>query len=197
MKILRTRPRRQKKMQGFSLVELLIVMAVLTIVGTIVGQMIMSVQNSYMSQQGLIEAQNNARAALDLMVRLTRMAGNDPDRINFQAINPDPDNNGQLDSIHLRGDWNPADGALDDPYEDIIFSVNNGTMFKQEPGDPGAVAFLDSIGVLSFSYFDRNYTPIADPIGNPGSIATVEIIMQTEVPDSPAMEFRSSATMRR
>jgi len=196
MKILRTRPRRLNKMQGFSLTELLITTAVLTIVMGIVIQMIVSVQNNYMTQQGLIEAQNNARAALDIMVRLTRMAGNDPDRINFQAIDPDPDNNGQLDSIHLRGDWNPADGALDDTYEDIIFSVNNGTMFKQEPGDPGPVEFLDSIGSLTFAYLDRNNAPIPNPIGTPGAIESVDIILQTNVPDSPPMEFRSSATRR-
>ena len=197
MKTFRTQCRRQRKMQGFSLIELLVTMAVLSIVVGIVGQMVVSVQRDYLSQQQLIEAQNNARAALDIIVRLTRMAGNDPERIGFQAIDPDPDNNGIYDSIHLRGDWNPADDDLLDTYEDILFSVSDGTLSIQEPGGTGPVLeFVDGIQSLQFIYFDRNNVQIFNPTATPGAIASVDILLQTSVPDFPPVDFRSSATLR-
>ena len=196
MKALRTLRRPRRKVDGFSLLELLIVIMVLSVVLGIIGQIILSVQREYLSQRQLIEAQNSARAALDTLVRLIRIAGNDPERVDFQAIDPDPDGNGQLDSIHLRADWNPADGALDDPYEDIVFSTNNGVLFTQEPTNAVPVEFLDRIESVSFAYFDRNNNPIADPVATPNSIASLDIVMQTRVPGSPPMEFRSSATIR-
>jgi len=192
-------------MRGFSLIEVLVTLAIFSITLGIVGEIIFRVQRDYLSQQQQIDAQNNARMALDILVRLIRVAGNDPQRIGLQPIHPDPDGNGQLDSIRLRADWNPADGDLLDPYEDVIFSTpappNDNKLLLIQEGAAAPVEFLDSIDTLSFRYFNRNNVEIVDPIANPGSIASVDVIIQTfaQVPGSSPISttFRSSATIRR
>ena len=130
------------------------------------------------------------------MVRLVRVAGNDPQELAFQALDPDPDGNSQLDDIRLRADWNPADGDLDDPREDIIFSTSSDQMFKEEPGDGGPVVLADRIQSVAFTYRDKDNVVIGDPIANSGSIALVEIVLTTSVPDVPDLTYRSSATLQ-
>ncbi|MDA2925009.1 prepilin-type N-terminal cleavage/methylation domain-containing protein [Acidobacteria bacterium AH-259-L09] len=190
--------RSQQKWRGFSLVELLIVLATLSVVLAIVGQILLRVQADYLSQRQLMEAQNNARVAMDIIIRLVRSAGYDPQDIIAQPIvDADPDSNSQWDSIHLRADWNPPDGALDDPFEDIIFSTQSGSLFTEEPGDPaGGIEFLEGIQSLTFSYYDDNKNAIPDPITNSDSIAYVELQVQIDPPDSSPQTFSSSATVR-
>lgn len=181
---------------GFSLLEMLVTLAILGLLMGIVGEVTLRVQRSYAAQREMIEAQNNARTALDTLTRLARMAGNDPARIGLLPVDPDPDGNGQLDSIALRSDWNPADGDLNDPYEAIIFTVSNGLLFKQEAADAAPIEFLDRVESLVFLYFDSNNAPLANPTASPGLIASVDIILRTRVPGTPGREFRSSATLR-
>ncbi len=192
------RKRRFGQARGFSLIELLIVTAVLIVVLGLIGSVMITIQRQYMSQQALIDASNNARVALDLMLRLARVAGNNPERISFEPIHPDPDGNSQMDSIRLRTDWNPGDGDISDAYEDMIFSTSNGVLYIQRPSDGSPVEFVDRVESLTFSYKDSNGADISssDAVANRGSIAYVDIELRTSVPDVPAILFKSSAVIR-
>ena len=53
-----------KQREGFSLVELMIVMSMLSVVLGLVGFAMISVQGRYLSQQSLIDAQNNRQGRL-------------------------------------------------------------------------------------------------------------------------------------
>ena len=152
--------------EGFSLAELLIVIALLSVLMSITGQILVQVQGGYVSQNELMEAQHYAMATMDTVARLIRLAGNDPQRIDFVPIDPDPDGNGEWDSIHIRSDWNPPDGLLDDPNEDIVFSTQNGTLFVEESGQ-APTEFLDGIESVTFSYYDRGNNLISDPAVTP------------------------------
>lgn len=192
------RERRFGQARGFSLVELLIVTAVMIVVLGMIGSLMITTQRQYMSQQALIDASNNARVGLDLMLRLARVAGNNPEEISFEPIHPDPDGNSQMDSIRLRADWNPIDGDTDDAYEDMIFSTSNGVLWIQRPSDDEPVEFVDRVESLTFSYKDSNGADIisSDAVANRDSIAYVDIELRTSVPDVPAMLFKSSAVIR-
>ncbi len=187
-----------RRQRGFSLVELTIVMASLSVILAMLGQIVFRVQKDYLEQRQLMEAKHNARVTMDTIIRLVRMAGYDPQDIITQPIvDADPDGNAQWDSIHLRADWNPPDGALDDPFEDVRFSTQSGSLFTKEPGDPaGGVEFLEGIESLAFSYLDNNKNAIPDPITNSDSIAYVELQVQIDPPDSSPQTFSSSATLR-
>ncbi len=180
------------------MVELVIVMASLSVILAMLGQIVFRVQKDYLEQRQLMEAKHNARVTMDTIIRLVRMAGYDPQDIITQPIvDADPDGTAQWDSIHLRADWNPPDGALDDPFEDVWFSTQNGSLFTKEPGDPaGGVEFLEGIESLAFSYLDNNKNAIPDPITNSDSIAYVELQVQIDPPDSSPQTFFSSATLR-
>ncbi len=107
--------------RAVTLFELLVVLLILSIVLGLIGAMTIRVNRDYSLQEQAMRAEESARTALDTLTRLIRMAGNDPQDLSFQGVDPDPDGNQQWDSIRLRSDWNPPDGALDDPYEDVIF----------------------------------------------------------------------------
>ncbi len=192
------RKRRFGQARGFSLVELLIVTAVMIVVLGMIGSLMITIQRQYMSQQALIDASNNARVVLDLMLRLARVAGNNPEEISFEPIHPDPDGNSQMDSIRLLADWNPGDGDTDDAYEDMIFSTSNGVLWIQRPSDDEPVEFVDRVESLTFSYKDSDGADISssDAVANRDSIAYVDIELRTSVPDVPAMLFKSSAVIR-
>lgn len=193
------RERRFGQARGFSLVELLIVTVVMIVVSGLIGSLMITTQRQYMSQQALIDASNNARVGLDLMLRLARVAGNNPnpEDFSFEPIHPDPDGNSQMDSIRLLADWNPGDGDTDDAYEDMIFSTSNGVLWIQRPSDDEPVEFVDRVESLTFSYKDSNGADISssDAVANRDSIAYVDIELRTSVPDVP-MLFKSSAVIR-
>ena len=64
--------------KGFTLVELLIAMAITGIVAGAIFTAFLSQQKSYLIQDQVAEMQQNLRAGMDLMVKEIRMAGYDP-----------------------------------------------------------------------------------------------------------------------
>jgi type II secretory pathway pseudopilin PulG len=194
-----------KNESGFSLIELLIVSVILVfIIGIIVG-IITGVQRNYTQQRAQTEAINDATAALDLMTRLIRTAGNNPNNISgFQALNPGTDISGIYRAIQIRSDWRGVtmdsfpDGDTNDPFENIYFFVQNGKLMKQEATDMIAVEFLDNVDSIQFVYYDTNNNLITNPSASPTSISRIDIrlVMKSYDASSSLMTFRSSAFMR-
>ncbi len=108
----------------------------------------------------------------------------------------DPDGNGAWDTIRIQADWNPPDGSLDDPFEDIIFSTADEVLLSTEPGDIQPVEFLEGIQSVTFNYFDKNRNPIPDPDAAQGSIVHVTIDVQIQPPGSAPQTLSSGATLR-
>jgi hypothetical protein len=151
-------------------------------------QTIVQFQRNYDAQARLIDTQYSARATGDLIARLIR---------NAQAIVPDPDGNGLLDSIRTTGDWNPPNGVTTDPYETVTITTGAGTAFKQEPSDAAPVPFSDRIQSITFTYFDTNTAAIANPVASAGQIAFVRIVVVTTADrGSPAMTLTTAAAVR-
>jgi len=67
-----------KSHTGFTLVELMVTLAVSILIAAALYATYLMQQRSYQMQSSVIEVQQNARTALDLMVRDLRMAGLDP-----------------------------------------------------------------------------------------------------------------------
>lgn len=82
---------KSSKSNGFTLVELLVAMAISGIVAGAIFTAFQSQQKSYLIQDQVIGMQQNLRAAMYIMVREIRMAGYDPtDSQNFGIINIQP-----------------------------------------------------------------------------------------------------------
>lgn len=188
----------QRREAGFSLLEMLTVVGVLTIVLLGVGLIVDRMQRQYDAQRRQVEAADNARAALDTLVRLVRMAGNNPRGLaGLQAIAPDIDGNGAFDSIAIQADWNPPDGALSDPYENIAFFVDDGRLMKREAEDPPEGVEFAQAEKVAFSYFDGGMNPLPNP--GPGMIAyvTISLVMKPPVPGAPPVSITAGAALRR
>jgi len=85
--------------RGFSLIELMVAMAIAMIVLAAIHQAYLSQQKAYTSQQLVVEMQQNARAAMTLMKREIRMAGFAP------AAKDGQDNDGDTNIDEADGDY--------------------------------------------------------------------------------------------
>jgi type IV pilus assembly protein PilW len=158
---------------GFTLVELLVAMAMAVIVMTALYSTFKSQQDSYVNQEVVAEMQQNLRAALYMMARDIRIAGYDPteladagivsagpDSINFTFdINDGIDNDadGTVDEID-----EPIinDGDVNDANENITYSLDttdadNPRLVRNAGGGDQPVAdYIDAVG---FAYaFDND-----------------------------------------
>jgi hypothetical protein len=123
------------------------------------------------AQQDIAYAQQNVRAAMDLMMREVRNAGYDPTDSLFDPI---PQATG--DTIQLRSDYrgdnpgDPPDGAVDDPNEDVIYSVNASAQIERNGN-----VLVDSPGGLSFGYVLADGTTYDPPApGDPPVVLTAD-----------------------
>ena len=140
--------------QGFTLVELVIGLAIsLILMGVAVS--IFNVQRkSYSLQEQVTEMQQNVRATMDMMVREIRMAGYDPTESGFVGIGT---NTTTLLQILADLDGN---GTSTDTNEDITYRYYDASdatplEIKRNTGG-GFQPFAENIDGCNFLYYDGN-----------------------------------------
>lgn len=159
--------------RGFTLVELMIAMAVGGIVMAAVMTAFLSQHRSYIAQDEVVEMQQNARVAMDMLVRDIRSAGYDPNGLgagitaigNGTELDPD-DNTKRLPLQFTRdngaGVLETIAYSLYDAYENAAPPGNDGLvddLGRNEGGGRQAVA--ENISQLEFLYLDANGAPTA------------------------------------
>ena len=133
-----------KTNQGFTLIEILVVLALgLVVLGAVLNIFIKQNETSA-AQQEITYAQQNVRAAMELMVREIRNAGYDPQGAGFPAIET-----AKGDEIRIRSDTDPegGDGVTTGPNEDVTYSLNAFSQLERK-----GTVLVDSPGGLSFGY---------------------------------------------
>jgi hypothetical protein len=127
------------------------------------------------AQQEVAYAQQNVRAAMDLMVREIRNAGCDPEGTAFSSLGPIPQATGTLIRVRTdyRGDndlpgndppYDPPDGNCDDDHEDVTYTVNTSGQLTRN-----GTRIVDSVGYLAFGYVLADGTMLGPPA--PGDAA--------------------------
>jgi type IV pilus assembly protein PilW len=184
-------PSEKRKYHGFTLVELMITMAISGIVIAAIYSAYISQQRTYLAQEQVAEMQQNIRAAMDIMTREIRMAGYDPTRDANAGITTAQV--GQisftLDIIDTSG-ATPfvSDGKTDGPGEIIDFGFSadadqdndrNGIpdividgvpmalhLGRQTGGAGGYEAIAENFQAIEFRYLDNdgNVTTTLDDI---------------------------------
>jgi prepilin-type N-terminal cleavage/methylation domain-containing protein len=184
---------------GFSLPELLVTVVVMLLVLGVVAQFVGRSSVMYAQQRDHMERRYTAATTADIILRLLRQAGTPGGAMPAATVVTDPDGNGVLDSIRIVSDWNPRDGAADDPYEDIQFSVAGNTLFKREPADAAPVPFGDNINGLTFAYFNPGGGAVLNPlVATQDQLAYVTMTIRTQAVDGqPGIVLSSSASIRR
>ena len=186
--------------RGFTMVELLVSSAVMILVLGITTGVLTRSSTMFTQQRVSMDARNSSAAGIDLMTRLLRQSSCTNTAVYCQSITPDPDGNGVFDSVRIRADWNPRDGVLDDPYEDVLFVVDtvNNRLMKREPSDAALVPFGDGVQTIGFTYLNQNGGPLANPVAVPHLIGGVVVTITTPPSNGlPAVTSSSTISVRR
>lgn len=180
---------------GFSLIELMISLAIFGIVLAGIVAMFTSTGRHHTGQEMMVEVAQNGRAARNLMVDEIRSAGCNPKergRMGFLTDSSDDRFNTDANSIHFSRDidnddgdaFYESDGDPDDPNEDIayyrtqdtcegavgaILAAGNTTpgCLRRNTGG-GGQPVMDNVTDLQFQYYDSGGTllPLAPPVSN-------------------------------
>jgi len=167
---------------GFTLVELMIAMVLgLVVLGAMYG--VFTLQNRELgNQEQVVDIQQNARAAIDIISRDIRMAGFNPQRVTgtfgFQlsASEGRATNQG---SVAFTCDED-GDGTLDaNDREQIAFRVSGGVLERYSIAADGTKSWqpiVEGIEALNFTYTLADGTVVANPTSAQiPSIAQVQI----------------------
>jgi type IV pilus assembly protein PilW len=178
---------------GFTLVELLVALAVASIfiVATLT---IADVSiHTYSTQERVAEAQQSLRAALDLMARDIRMAGYDPMSFSYgptTGIGIIAASNTLLQfSADLNADRIDNGGVENMTY---FYDAHSNRLRQEEGGRAYPQTFIENVSEMRFDYFDAN----GDPTANLEQIVTVVVTLSVEYKDDRGDAFERSGTAR-
>jgi prepilin-type N-terminal cleavage/methylation domain-containing protein len=182
---------------GFSLVEMIVVCAILATVMAGVMRLLMVGQQSATTTANKVDAQSNARMGIDRLIEEVREAGYLPAGPTCPGApaTPCPPYNYAFSAISaqtataltLQNDWN-ATGAIDavavtDPItgaqrgEQIVYSFGAGQLQRREIGiDAAPVVVAAGIISLAYTYLDQNNAITATA----ADIRTVTITLTTQ-----------------
>jgi type IV pilus assembly protein PilW len=135
------------QVNGFTLVELLIAMAISGIVLGAAVNTFITQRRSYALQEQITEMTQVTRAAMELMTREIRMAGYNPARASFDGITYGPT------QLQIRADLN-GDGDTADANETIVYSYNSATLQLMRDTGGGGQPIADNIEAFTFDYLD-------------------------------------------
>lgn len=166
---------------GFTLIELMIAMAIAGIVFTAIYGMFIAQVRGQVSQDVSLEMTQGLRSAFEIMETDIRMAGCDPtqgagarilladvDRIRFTM-----DTGG--------GPNNEPNGAIEN-NEDVAYRVNTaGNLGRETGGAGGAQPLILNCDVLNFVYLDEQGNVMATPVAPQNQRNRIRTVQVTAV----------------
>jgi prepilin-type N-terminal cleavage/methylation domain-containing protein len=156
---------RRRPRAGFTLVELLIVVTMLSVVMLATARVILVVQRDFVAQRGIAAAEDRVQTAEETIVRVLRGGRADPYAQSVGLINPNPLAHGSWDNIRVTSDFNPADRDVADPLEDVALFVRNDSMFVRWQAGAAAQAVAYPVRSVLFEYYQLDGTRVtATPI---------------------------------
>jgi type II secretory pathway component PulJ len=164
---------------GFALAELLVVLALAGVVLLALTGLLQQGERAYLDGTARLEAQQDARVALERLGRDLREAGADPRGTGFPPlVNSTPT------GFTIQNDLN-GDGVIAGNRERISYSLTGRTLRRNAGG--GAQPLIDDVEALAFAYLDAEGRPA--PV--PGEIRSVLIAITT----GPAKPGTGAVTM--
>ena len=164
---------------GFTLIEVMVAMAIMSVVMVMVISATTSLNRSNTTQNVAAGVQQVTRAGVDIMTRNIRMAG-----LNPLNINPIGIIQATSDSIRFQYDTNGsgtiATNAIDDANEDMGYLLNgNKQLIRQLNGKASSNrSLVDNVSDLTFRYLDADNAQTSDL----SAIRTIEISLTVEEP---------------
>ena len=142
-----------KKIAGFTLVELMVSMAIsLAVLAAIAGTFTAQTRQTNAEEQ-LGQMQQNVRGALDLMIREIHMAGYKPAGGAFNGIQTS-----SATTLRIKLDLDSSGVETDGTTDDISYAFDSSTgLISRTLNNTGSTATLaDNVTAFSFTYLDAN-----------------------------------------
>lgn len=165
--------------RGFTLLEVLVAMAVsgLVMAGTL--SLLLAGQGAYASGEARAEAIQGARVGLERMATELRQAGYDPQGTGFAAIEV-----AEPERVTLLHDLN-ENGVIDPTRERVTYLLR-GTVLRREAGG-GAQPLVEGVQRLSLTYYDREDRPTSEPARVASIGIVLEVARSAPPPRTPVM----------
>ncbi len=179
---------------AFTLVELLIVMAMMGIVtGSIYGIFVSS-NRSYRTQDKVVEVQQNVRVGIDFMARDIRVAGFDPQGTADAGIEE-----ATATKLRFTADMNRVNGIEDTNRERITYEYDGDDLLQylyEGTGSATSETLIDDVSALTFTYLDSGGGDLGNPVANLAAIRTVLISLTCQGTDAQGQTFTRTLNTR-
>jgi type IV pilus assembly protein PilW len=146
---------RQRYRSGFTLVELLVALAILSVVSAVSFGIFVSLSRGYARTNVAAESQQDLRLTMDFMIREIRMAGLDPLKTRTFGVSSALDNN-----FAFTADRN-LNGDLESPDEETTYQFTGDALTVSLGGVTDTLC--DGITDFAFTYFDADGAVTNDP----------------------------------
>ncbi len=176
-----------RRSKGFTLVEIMIAIAILSVIATLAYKTMIHTQTTYRTHRDMTEATQNARIAMETVSSDLRQAsyGKDAtqasilyaglDSVSFIADMYDSIPGAETVSLYLTSH---LDSATQNPSDRLIYRSivdTSGVIIVEGP-----VAYGVADSGLTFIYFDRDGDQMSFPIVQPEHVAEIEIAVTAQ-----------------
>jgi type IV pilus assembly protein PilW len=176
--------------KGFTLIELMVALAVSSILMAGIYTTYITQLKSHLTQQLLVEMQQNLRGSMQLIEREIRMAGYDPTQTAGAGITTmQATSFGFTMDLNGDGDFvDPAQTSGKDPNEDVRYGINtSGSLGREVSGGGGLQPLAEFTDALNFVYLDKDGNVTTDPL----SVKSVQVtIVSRSSQVVPVMFFK-------
>ena len=146
--------------RGFTLIEVLLALALSSLTIGAIYSLYVSQVKSQVVRENILDMQQQARAALDLVSRELKMAGYDPRGVNRDQLRGNNFYGVTVDSTHLiiKADLD-GNGIPTNSNESIVFSHDSSTLTLRRNTGGGRQPLGENIEAFSVKYFDGEGNP--------------------------------------
>lgn len=189
------------KQQGFTLIELMISMAIGSIVMASVMTSFISQHETYIAQDDVVEMQQNARVAMDRLTRDIRSIGYDPDNIGA-ALTTSGINAGTASTLRFTrddgsGGLETVEYSLYDAYASANPAANDGKVddlacetTDKNGNSSGRQPIAENVSRLEFRYLDKD----DNPTSTVGKVRSIQISLMMESANQTGTSLSSTRT---
>jgi prepilin-type N-terminal cleavage/methylation domain-containing protein len=168
-----------RRHDGFTLVETLIAMTMFLLVLMAIFQLFDPSQATYLASTRKMDAQQNARVAMDTLIRQIRMTGYFPENVATPPANPQLTNSVQTATNTTLSVYGDLDGS--GASNVFTFCLDSGGIRRVKGAQGNAASYTcangdvlaEAVTGLSFAYFDANDTPVPNPPTAPFQLDTI------------------------
>jgi type IV pilus assembly protein PilW len=189
MNIIKTTPNLVKGKRGFSLIELLVALVIMSVVSLAIYSVFSVSSRNYTTQGVTANVQQSLRAAMEVMLQDIREAGLDPTESGNFGIELAETAKLRFTSDRIDAGLNDFNGVIDDTNSERITYELQGTQLNQilyETTDSeNSEPLIIDVHNLKFTYFDAIGNNLGSPVP-PSQLANIQTINVSITVEEPA-----------